>query len=173
MEVEIVPATHSEVVQNLFPLYAYDLSEVTKADVSADGRFAIPDSLLEYWARPPGKFWPREWRGLPFLLRVAGALVGFALVRQMGPGAYDMGEFFVLRKYRRRGLGRSAARKLFDALPGSWEVRQLPENRPAQAFWRQVIAEHTRGDFAEAQAYFDFYKREYIVQRFITPAAGS
>jgi predicted acetyltransferase len=169
MEVEIAPATRAEVVQNLFRLYAYDLSEHTEADVSADGIFAIPDSLPEYWARSPGKFWPREWRGLPFLLRVAGTLAGFALVRQMGPGVYDMGEFFVLRKYRRSGVGRGAARELFETLPGSWEVRQLPKNTPAQGFWRQVISEYTRGDFKETQEFFELYQREYVVQRFVTP----
>lgn len=168
MEVEIVPATQPEVVQNLFQLYAYDLSEYTEADVSTEGRFPIHGSLLEYWSRSPA-FWPPQWRGLPFLLHVAGKLAGFALVREMGPGAYDMGEFFVLRRYRRAGVGRGAARKLFDALPGSWEVRQLPRNTPAQAFWRQVIAEHTRGNFTETQAFFAVYQREFIVQRFVTP----
>jgi predicted acetyltransferase len=173
MEVELVPAAQADVVQNLFPLYAHDLSEYTETDVSADGRFPIPDSLPEYWSRSPATFWPPEWRGLPYLLRVAGELVGFALVRQTGPGAFDMGEFFVLRKYRRLGVGRGAARKLFEALPGSWEVRELPKNTPAQAFWRQVIAEHTRGDFTETRAFFDLYQREFVVQRFITPSASA
>jgi predicted acetyltransferase len=34
-----------------------------------------------------------------------------------------MSEFFVLRKYRRQGIGRTAAVELFERFPGPWRVR--------------------------------------------------
>ena len=60
-----------------------------------------------------------------------------------------MKEFFVLRKYRGRGVGASVATQLFDRFPGKWEVRELAQNVAALAFWRAVIARYTDGRFVE------------------------
>lgn len=59
------------------------------------------------------------------------------------PGAdYRLSEFFVLRTFRRGGVGRHAAFALFDRFPGIWEIRELPRNGPAIALWRAVIGEY-------------------------------
>jgi predicted acetyltransferase len=50
-----------------------------------------------------------------------------------------MSEFFVMRKYRREGVGRTAARELFASFPGSWLVHEVPGNDAATAFWRDAI----------------------------------
>ena len=60
-----------------------------------------------------------------------------------------MDQFFVLKKYRRLGVGQLLASTVFSALPGRWEVGQLPRNAVAQAFWRKVISRHTGGHFRE------------------------
>ena len=60
-----------------------------------------------------------------------------------------MDQFLVVRKYRRRGVGASLARAVFAALPGRWEVGQMPANHAAQAFWRKVIGNYTSGQFRE------------------------
>lgn len=52
---------------------------------------------------------------------------------------WDMGEFFVLRRYRRLGLGRVAAGAVLGRFPGRWEVRQVRTNPAATAFWRTAI----------------------------------
>jgi len=84
----------------------------------------------------------------------AHRLAGFAPVsaRTLLPksaGGHDLAEFFVLRAYRRRGVGATAARQLFDRFPGRWEVRELAENAPAIASWRRVIDGYTGGDWRE------------------------
>ena len=58
-------------------------------------------------------------------------------------------EFFVMRKYRRMGVGRTAAFAAFEQFPGHWEVSQIFQNLPAQHFWRKVIAEYTHGNYRE------------------------
>ena len=83
-----------------------------------------------------------------------------------------MGEFFVLRKFRRRGVGKQAAHRLFARHPGRWEVRELPSNMPAQGFWRRIIADYTQGDFSEAQEWFETYGAEFVVQRFVAEMPG-
>jgi predicted acetyltransferase len=50
-----------------------------------------------------------------------------------------MAEFFILRKYRRHGLGRQAAGQLFDMFPGLWTVRQQRTSPAACDFWRRAI----------------------------------
>ena len=66
-----------------------------------------------------------------------------------GPGSrsvrvgspHDMAEFFVMRKYRRHGIGIVAARELFARFPGDWQVRQLTANRGRDDL---LAARHTR-----------------------------
>jgi predicted acetyltransferase len=60
-----------------------------------------------------------------------------------------MAEFFVMKKYRQRGVGRKIAYQLFDRFHGVWKIAQIEENMPAQAFWRKVISEYTNGNYEE------------------------
>jgi predicted acetyltransferase len=129
-------------VRNLNQLYLHDLSESAAWDVTEDGRFA-DDDVAGYW---------QDRRCHPFLIRVDGRLGGFAVVDSYShlsgqSGIRDIAEFFVLRRYRRAGVGRHAAGLLFDRFPGRWEVRQLPGNTAATAFWLSVIAGVTAGRF--------------------------
>jgi predicted acetyltransferase len=64
-------------------------------------------------------------------------------------GSRLIDEFFVMRKYRRRGVGRAVACQVFDRLPGRWALQQTPRNFVAQAFWRSVLAKYTGGRFEE------------------------
>ena len=48
-----------------------------------------------------------------------------------------------MKKYRRKGVGRVAAMKIFDMFHGGWEISQWINNLPAQNFWGKVIAEYT------------------------------
>jgi predicted acetyltransferase len=151
MHLVVERATPAEraALANLLQLYLYDFSEFddAEADVDASGRFQTAIDLEPYFARP-------DWH--PFLFRVDGRLAGFALVRRLDrPGSephWSMDEFFILRRYRRRGFGRQAARALFDRFPGRWEVGELAANTGAIAFWRRVIAEYTGGRYSEEGA---------------------
>jgi predicted acetyltransferase len=146
VEVLVMPASKGQerVLRHLMSLYVYDFSELMGLDVEEDGSFKLPE-LSSYWRDP--------WRH-PFLLRVDGKLAGFALVHQRSrlngaDGTHDMAEFFVLRRYRRQGVGEQAARELFGRFRGPWEVRERAANVDAIAFWRRVIERHTGGQFRE------------------------
>ena len=120
------------IVQRLIQLYIYDLGG-DRWGVERDGTFASPG-----WHR---RFWRRRG-GAHFIVRVDGRPAGFALVRDRAPfagaGVREMSEFFVLRRYRRRGVGTRVARAIFARFPGSWELAVLTWN-PARYFWRGVI----------------------------------
>jgi len=109
-------------LENLMQLYIYDWSELRPLDVGGDGRFE---------AYPRDSYFEDDWRH-PILPRVDGRLAGFALVsrRSRLTGAaevFDMAEFFVMRRYRRKGVGLAAAAAAFDRFKGPWEIRQQDE----------------------------------------------
>lgn len=155
MNVEVLPATLTDkpVLRRLLQLYLYDFTEFVAADLDEHGEY--PYRYLDhYWAPNEGE------ERLPYLIRVDGRLAGFALVRRPTGGAYRMAEFFVLRMYRRHGVGRIAALHLFRMLGGDWQVAELAANLPAQAFWRRTIAEVTHGTYTEES------NAEAVIQHF-------
>jgi predicted acetyltransferase len=173
MKVEIIEAGKDgeAIVRNLFALYIYDLSEHMGWDVPETGLFGSDEFLAQYWGRKPNDarlHWSEGLRGFPFLIKADGMLAGFALIREIekDPPTFDVGEFFILRKYRGRGVGKGVAHRLFDLFPGNWQVRELPENTPAQDFWRRTIDEYTSGDYVETTEVFPPFPYEMIVQRF-------
>jgi predicted acetyltransferase len=146
--ISLSPATKAEraALDNLMQLYVYDWSEVRPMDVGDDGRF--PDYPLEAYWQDAGRH--------PLLLRVDGRLAGFALVSEGSrltgaPGVFDMAEFFVMRRYRRQGIGAVAAAAAFDRFKGPWEIRQRDENTAATAFWRRAVDRYTGGNYREVR----------------------
>lgn len=132
---------------NLLELYIHDMSEVfPHLELGPDGRFGYRRLPL-YWSEPDRRF--------AFLIRCDGRIGGFVLVTRgspavSDPNVLDVAEFFVVRQYRRAGVGRQAVFLLWDRLPGKWIVRVLEENRGALAFWRAAVAAFTGEAFTES-----------------------
>lgn len=132
-------------LSNLLELYIHDLSETFPVELGADGRFGY-EKLPLYWSEPERRF--------PFIVRCGGRVIGFALVTRGSPAsddpdAFDVAEFFIVRRHRRSGAGRRAAFLLWNRLPGGWTVRVSEGNRSGRPFWASVIAEYTNGAVAE------------------------
>ena len=73
---------------------------------------------------------------------------------------YWMGQFFVMKRYRRIGVGKQGARHIFEQHRGRWEIGQVPLNKPARSFWVKTIAEYTNGNFIQTElhdAHWDGY----------------
>lgn len=131
---------------NLIELYLHDLSPAFPSiQLGADGRFGY-EKLPLYWTEPDRRF--------PFLIRYRTRVAGFALATRGSPMSddptvFDVAEFFILRNYRRDGVGRRAAFLLWDHHPGRWIVRVSEGNSGALPFWTSVIAEYTDGNATE------------------------
>lgn len=146
MIVQIIEASveQKSVLERLMQLYLYDFSEIEGGDSNRSG-------LFEY--KYLDLYWTESSRS-PFLIYVDDEIAGFVLVNshtylhQKGE-AKSVAEFFVMRKYRRQGIGKMVAFHIFDKFPGKWEVPQTKRNVAAQRFWRSVIGEYTLGQFAE------------------------
>jgi predicted acetyltransferase len=122
---------------NLFQLYAHDFSEQwfdrPEGELDETGRLEEYGLLDNYWTEPKHE---------ALLIRADGRLAGFALVNDYShsglPLDFQVAEFFVARKHRRSGVGRSAALAVIGARPGLWELAVARRNTGAQVFWRRV-----------------------------------
>ncbi len=145
-----VERRHLTVLHNLMQLYLYDFSELLCEDeegyVNEQGLFELDFDLRRYAGQ-------RGYWG--YLARVGERWAGFALISDQadkapaGSSGRNMDEFFVLRCFRRRGIGRQMAERIFDTYRGFWQIGEIGSNQGAQAFWRRVIDRYTGGRFAE------------------------
>ena len=131
--------TRRETLASLVQFYIHDFSEFLSAQrklaVEEDGRFSDLLRLDEYWNEPDRSVW---------FIRAGGQLAGFALLNTRShcerPVDFNMGEFFVMRTFRREGVGARAAIDLIQMHAGQWEIAVSMRNPPALAFWPRVIA---------------------------------
>ena len=147
MKIELAETSADDAprLQRLFQLYAYDFSEIVGLDVGEDGLFHGSDPFAGCWAG--------EGRHA-YLSLVDGRIAGFAILsagsRISGdPNVMDVAELFVMRKYRRHGVGTVCATRAFDLFPRRWEVRERASNSAAIAFWRKTIHAYTGGQLTE------------------------
>lgn len=137
MRVNVVRASEDQkpVVARLLELNAHDFSEIDGRDLTVHGEYGYR-YLDHYWIEGEDRH--------PFLVTVDGKIAGLALVRAGAP--HEFGEFFIVRKYRRGGVGTVAAREIFKQFPGDWLVHEISGNDSAVVFWRRSIP----GPFEEA-----------------------
>ncbi len=130
---EIEPQSRG-VVENLFQYYVYDMSEFMGWSPNESGIYSFPSSLLDaYWAQNDH---------YPYFIFVGTELAGFALVRKYpsNTAIYDIGQFFVLRKFKGQGIGKNALERVLKAFPGQWQIRVLVENTGALRFWTSAVS---------------------------------
>ncbi|NHN34609.1 GNAT family N-acetyltransferase [Paenibacillus agricola] len=144
--VQTVHYDQKSILRNLVELYKYDFSEYEADDVNEQGLYEY-QYLDHYWTED-GRF--------AFFVRVDEKLAGFALVRTLGMNEqnqtiYSMAEFFIMKKYRRMGVGDHTAVHLFNLLPGVWKVGQLESNEPSQIFWKKVIGAYTNNGYEQGR----------------------
>jgi predicted acetyltransferase len=159
-EIELVEAKKEDkpVIRQLLELYAHDFSEFDQEDVNEHGFYGY-DYLDCYWT---------EATRHPFLIRVGGKLAGLVLVSDYcytldDKSAKSVSEFFVMRKFRRRGKGKTVAGKVFDQFPGKWEVIQHEANLLAKGFWEAVIGEYTQGRYEVQEVETEDWKGQALL----------
>ena len=130
------------VLRQMLELYQYDMTEFWPQDLNEHGEYGFIG--VERYLK--------NSRLRAYFFLVDNKYAGFGLVDPdvcLLENEFWMGQFFVLKKYRRLGVGRKGARFIFSQFPGKWEVGQMPLNAPARKFWLRTIAEYTDGNFIE------------------------
>jgi len=145
VQLRLAEPAQLDILKHLMQLYLYDFDEFfSEGGVDNEGLFD-PGFPLERYVDNQ-RFWA-------YLACVEDRLAGFTLISDRvekgpEPGRY-VEEFFVLRRYRRAGVGSTMAQQLFDLFPGYWEITILGENKPAQAFWRKVVNGYSQGQYQD------------------------
>ena len=133
-----VPEEQKFIIGNLLQIYLHDFSEFAGAETPygqlESGTFAYPH-LDTYW---------QDASRVPLLIRADGHIAGFALICAWSslacPLDHAVAEFFIARKFRRTGVGATAAKHIFFSYPGRWEVPVRSDNAPALMFWPAALS---------------------------------
>lgn len=134
----LMSVDEKSLLTRLMELYSYEFSAYSDDDINEYGYYGY-DHIDDYW-NEEGRF--------PYLIRVNGKIAGFALIcphcdYRKEEGARCIGEFFVMLKYRRKGIGLKVATQLFDMHRGPWEVCYWRNNLSASQFWKRVVEKYT------------------------------
>lgn len=147
-KIQLIPATIEDypTIQNMGRFYVYDMSEY----MGNEEGWEIPGNGL-YECIDFKKYWTDE-NSFPFLVQYENQIAGFAIVDKKGSDStidFNMAQFFVLRKFKNKGIARNIAHQCFDRFPGVWEVMVIPGNEGAYRFWRSIIKKYTNNNFIE------------------------
>ena len=111
MEIELqkISLDNKDALNNLMQFYLYDYSDTDKRDINTWGRFEY-EYLDSYFSEDESR--------VPFFIKLNDIIVGFILINNYSiisenKSVKSIAEFFVMKKYRRIGIGSTTLKKLF------------------------------------------------------------
>lgn len=146
IDISLVPCDKKHILRNMLEIFLYDMSEFDDADdgleLNEAGLYGY--NYLDYYWTEDGRY--------PYIITVDGRLSGFSLVRTIDktPLTFEIAEFFIMRKYRKHGLGKILINKMFTLHIGRWIINTPIRNIVAQNFWRNVISNNAIGKIEES-----------------------
>ena len=139
-----------ETLRNLLEKYDYEFSQYDHRDVDSLGLFGY-FYLDHYWVES------NRWA---YFIVVDEKLAGFVMVNTY-PEVKDqtcdfqIAEFFILHKYRKRGVGFTAFSEVLKRHQGRWQLKVHPKNVAADSFWQKSINVLTNGQYKKILSYPD------------------
>lgn len=148
---QIIKATMADypVIQNMARFYVYDMSRFCGQHF---GGWECPEDGLFECVELKKYFNAKDKHA--FIVKMDKELVGFVLINKliiMPEVNWNMGEFFILAKFQRSGVGAFIAKQIFDQFSGEWSVGAITHNTRALNFWRKTIGNYTQGNFYEVE----------------------
>lgn len=145
IELQRISLVNKDALNNLMQFYLYDYSDTDKRDINTWGRFEY-EYLDSYFTDDESR--------MPFFIKLNDIIVGFVLVNNFSlinedKNIKSIAEFFVMKKYRRIGIGSATLETLFKILPGKWEIKIDKNNEVGLSFWRKKINNITKGKYRE------------------------
>ena len=142
----VAPGEEGALAQ-LFQLYCYDNSAWSGEALLTGGRYDVCDAGLASYVHAAGH--TASW------IEVEGELAGFFLTEPGMAGelvVQEFSDFFILKKYRRRGVALEVVRRVLLGSAQTWMVAMFRADAAACAFWQQAFA---RLPFARVEAWDD------------------
>lgn len=130
-------------IYKLLQFSEYDFSEYIGSDLNVYGEFEY-EHYEDYFIDEKRKI---------YLLKINNNLAGFAFINNISyqlnndDNILCVAEFFIMKKYRKKGYGRILAKYIFDTLNGKWEVFQMKNNTIAGIFWDNIIKDYTKNNY--------------------------
>ncbi len=133
MNIELIRVGSNDTqLEEIFPIYVSEM--VKHLDQSEEKNKSInPAEILKnYWAQSP--IWP-------YLMIVGDEVAGFCMLRHY-PGEFetiDIDQYYVVKTFRRQGVGIKSLTMLVKMHPGNWLIRVLKPNDGAFKFWVNAV----------------------------------
>ena len=139
--IELVKKEEKEILKNLLEKYNYEFSQYNDLDVNNLGLYGY-DYLDCYWT---------EENRFPYFIKVNDKLAGFVMVNDYQEvnlnTKYTISEFFIMYKYRQKGIGKYAVKYILNKYKGKWQLKYHPKNETSKIFWNKTIEEYTKGNY--------------------------
>jgi predicted acetyltransferase len=140
--IEAVKIDEKEVLRNLLEKDSYEFSQYTDSDVNEFGLYGYK-YLDHYWT---------DENCYPFFIKVDSKLAGFVMINdrhiiKKTKAIYEISEFFIMYKYRRKGIGKFTVKYILDKFKGTWQLIYHPKNKISEEFWINTINEYTKGKY--------------------------
>jgi predicted acetyltransferase len=139
--IEEITIDEKEVLRNLLEKYNYEFSQYENRDINKLGLYGYK-YLDNYWT---------EENRFPFFIKVDNKLAGFIMINGYPENniktSYAISEFFIMYKYRRRGIGKYAVNYILNKFKGKWQLKYHPNNIVSEKFWISVINDYTEGEY--------------------------
>ena len=131
------------VFRNLWQFFGYDFSEMNNMDLNEEGIFVLPPDYHEFI---------EDDQYCSYIIKVDGNHAGLAVIKFIEEESVNyFRHFFIIRKFRNKGIGKSVVHKIVDLYPGKWRVSQFDYNKPAIHFWRKSVGAYTCDNYIEVR----------------------
>ena len=139
-KIEIVGFSEKENLRNLLNQYLIEIAQFDDGVVFDKNGQPIYKWFDCYW---------NDCKRFPMYYFEDGELAGFALVRKIGSGKYEIAEFCILQNFRRNGNASKFAKKICDFFDGQMEFSTNLKNAPAVKFWEKFSKNFNRVEVFE------------------------
>jgi len=138
-----VTSENEMVFRNLWQFFGYDFSEMNNMNLNEEGIYILPADYVEFI---------EDAQYCSYIIKVEDKLAGIAVIKFIKEENINyFRHFFIVRKFRNKGIGQSAVHKIFDLYPGRWRVSQFDYNKPAIKFWQKAIGIYTCDNYIEVR----------------------
>jgi predicted acetyltransferase len=148
IQIELVSIDKKEILINLFEKYNYEFSQYEDTDVEDNGLYPLKN-LDTFFA---------EETGFAYFIKANNKFAGFILVDKHKDSVvdYSINEFFVMYKYKRKGVGTYGIKNICNKHKGKWEIKKKKKNKPANEFWNTIVNDYTNGRFEIIKDHFKY-----------------
>ncbi len=151
-------------IESVYHEYLNDLAPAATGIFPALGEIGhrVPDQLARWYADPSSQvltiLYGEQCAGFAMVVQrarppsAAGTETSGAAAAAEGAERafeFSMGDFFIARAWRRRGIGAQAVRLILDRFTGPWLITEHLRNADAVKFWRRVVTSYTDGRYQE------------------------